>query len=517
MRVKFGRILFFLVLFAAIASATGLPAATVEGQSTTASPPSAGGITYLGKPQTAEWLDAQYKEFGKKMILVDGKFYPIPPLGTTDYHEVGYNEVQEIGEVRRVASGSQVLQVIDQDSVLVNRPGIAGRHAANGAPVSFAVPELIYHVRGIDTKTLVDGVRFKAGRLMFVGTYRYKDTLGAKRTVASFVSLEGLEPITREQFANAMAGGFVLPGTPIDPNQAARVRQAQAAVDELTTQLKKFDADSSKMADFIKLQADIARWQPLATQEEANGVSDGQYTAKVAAIKEQLKSLGNITQTDVDGFKEKRAKLTASLEEAQKALQAAGGQIPIPVSTAAPATKAQPASLGMKLRDILDRYPMMVKKDDTRAQRELHEKEFIEWVNTNCSGKDIIFETKLDNISIKKITTETPSGHTNGQGKGAIGAGGPTPTTKTVKSVVVVSCVDASRTYNFTTDIPVTEAANIDKGSPAILHLRIIKAEFKKDIPVIAFVGVATPTNHIDIEEKIILCLPDQVHVTLQK
>jgi len=94
------------------------------------------------------------------------------------------------------------------------------------------------------------------------------------------------------------------------------VQKAQATVNELTAQLKKFDADNSRISDYIKLRADIAEYQQLAKAPT--------FAVKFAAAREQLKALGNITQADVDSYKEKRAKLVNLLEEAKKSLRALG-------------------------------------------------------------------------------------------------------------------------------------------------------------------------------------------------
>jgi hypothetical protein len=66
--------------------------------------------------------------------------------------------------------------------------------------------ELLFHVKGM-TASLVDDVDFPNTQLVCVGTYRYGTTLGAAKTVPSYAVCM---PITREQFAEALSGGFKL-------------------------------------------------------------------------------------------------------------------------------------------------------------------------------------------------------------------------------------------------------------------------------------------------------------------
>jgi hypothetical protein len=60
---------------------------------------------------------------------------------------------------------------------------------------------LIFQVKGVPTKGLVDGASYDA-RLVCVGTYKY-----GSRTVPSYAIHT---PLTKEQFADALAKGFML-------------------------------------------------------------------------------------------------------------------------------------------------------------------------------------------------------------------------------------------------------------------------------------------------------------------
>ena len=326
------------VLLAVVAALTisGRPG---YGQNIPASQPSVEGVNYLGKPQTAEWLEAQYKKFGDKIGMVDCKYYNAPqnaPLVDVD--------PPNIGDFRLTPERSKVFQVLEDNGVLIVRPAVRAQQPAPSrlkpgrtySPDDYSrrmqedilrggtneptksEPQLLFRVTGANTnKTVVDGMAFESRLLLFTGTFQYRNGLGVQQTVQSF---NLVQPLTKEQFAKALAAGLKLPGVPdveTSGPPAATTRptleNAQAAVDGLTAQLKKLDADSAKVAEYVKLQGDIAMHEPYP-----------QFAEQVAAAKERLKTLGNITPADVNAYKEGRAKLENLLDEAKKALRGSG-------------------------------------------------------------------------------------------------------------------------------------------------------------------------------------------------
>jgi hypothetical protein len=109
------------------------------------------------------------------------------------------------------------MQVIDKEQVLIRRPEFRAHMTGGGGgglesmgrrldEAAASLPELIFHVKGVDTKGLTDGARFNA-KLVCIGTYHYKTVLGAGSTVPSYTVHT---PLTKEQFAEALAGGLQL-------------------------------------------------------------------------------------------------------------------------------------------------------------------------------------------------------------------------------------------------------------------------------------------------------------------
>jgi hypothetical protein len=175
------------------------------------SPPGAATYAYKGRQVSAAWVDQQYAYFKDKIACIDGKFYDIgkglaqialarrfPLEGPACFVTA---TPPAVGEVRvscfvptsydpnRIGPGATVLQVVRKDEAIIT----SGK--------------VLFHVRGIDPAKHIDGARFHEILLVYVGTYQYLDTMGAKRTVQSFVVYQ---PIACEQFVEALAGGFEL-------------------------------------------------------------------------------------------------------------------------------------------------------------------------------------------------------------------------------------------------------------------------------------------------------------------
>jgi len=175
------------------------------------SPPGATTYVYKGHQVSAAWLDQQYVYFKDKIAVVDGKFYDIGkalvqialarhfPLDNWPCYVT--ETPPAVGEARLSApvptsyrpydilTHATVLQIVAKDEAIITSG------------------HLLFHVRGIDPPKQIDGTRFEEVLLVYAGTYQYVNTMGAKRTVQSFVVYQ---PVTREQFAKALTDGFQL-------------------------------------------------------------------------------------------------------------------------------------------------------------------------------------------------------------------------------------------------------------------------------------------------------------------
>jgi hypothetical protein len=156
---------------------------------------------YKGHQVSAAWIDQQYAYFQEKIAYVDGKYYDIGKSRL----RAGVDYVREIppkvGEARlsapeptsadprRIPTGATVLQVIGKDAAIITNRG------------------LTFHVRGINPEKQIDGTPFQEILLIYVGTYKYINAMGTRSTIQSFVVYQ---PLTREQFVEALAGGLDL-------------------------------------------------------------------------------------------------------------------------------------------------------------------------------------------------------------------------------------------------------------------------------------------------------------------
>ena len=173
-------------------------------------------IMYLGKPRPKLWVDYMYKQFADKIVIVNGKYIDVGKA------MAGASEVPaaaEIGPCGETPYNCKIMQIIAKDEVLIRRAAVGSQGGmAPGTSMSaddyarrvqqavFSRPELIFHVKGIDTKSLMDGSDFKA-KLVSIGTYNYGNVSGGSSTIPSYAVNT---PLTREQFTGAIAGGFQL-------------------------------------------------------------------------------------------------------------------------------------------------------------------------------------------------------------------------------------------------------------------------------------------------------------------
>lgn len=167
---------------------------------------------YLGKPRPKVRFEALYRKYHDKIILVDGKYQDVGKALAGASEVLG---VAEIGPVGTTPHGCKVMQVLGKDEALIVRPRKVkmyySRRTLTGVGIpgterTHETPKLLFHVKGVDRKGLVDGAEFKA-KLVSIGTYRYTAVTGAASTVASYAVYT---PLTKEQFADALAKGFQL-------------------------------------------------------------------------------------------------------------------------------------------------------------------------------------------------------------------------------------------------------------------------------------------------------------------
>lgn len=130
------------------------------------------GIIYNGKKRTPAWFNYCYNQFHDKVAYVNGEYIHISPKNYI----------------------CKVFQVINNYEALLS--------SVNGQ-------ERDCHVSGLKMN-MADEHQFSfRGCLVKNGVYSYVTILGAQRTVPSFIIGE-CEPLTREEFADALNNGLVL-------------------------------------------------------------------------------------------------------------------------------------------------------------------------------------------------------------------------------------------------------------------------------------------------------------------
>lgn len=151
-----------------------------------------------------------YEKYHDKIALIDGKYVDIR-LSKLTRSEVGATSPKEGSEFRLAPNGCKVLQIINNEEAIILRPGKKGRvygGARTGAAsvhtrfqeAALSVPELLFHVKGLDTTELIDGSRF-TGELVYRKPYRFVNSRGTKSTIQSFSIYK---PLTKKQFAQAI-------------------------------------------------------------------------------------------------------------------------------------------------------------------------------------------------------------------------------------------------------------------------------------------------------------------------
>jgi hypothetical protein len=158
--------------------------------------------TYRGKERTKQWFDKKYKTYRHQVAMIGDSYRFIDNrsnytilrfIDNRSNYTILRTPPDTIGAVR--SGWGIVTQVIDEDEVFAKAPGVNS-------------PTAYFHLRGIDTSTLVKGSRLRRrDGFLYLGDHEYVDAEGAKRRIQSY---RLYKPLTREQFAEALAGGVIL-------------------------------------------------------------------------------------------------------------------------------------------------------------------------------------------------------------------------------------------------------------------------------------------------------------------
>jgi hypothetical protein len=178
-----------------------------------------GEIIYRGKIRDTIWFDTMYKRFCGNIVCMNGEYFDKSLL---EFQDILPNKLLPKGTVVKVPSRCKVLQVLGPGEALILREAyqavhITGNHSglkgawSRIAEAANAQPEILFHLSGYE-RQLIDEQTFSyEGPLISIGTYEYSDALGASRTVQSFRIFKSFyEPLTKEQFADALNNGFIL-------------------------------------------------------------------------------------------------------------------------------------------------------------------------------------------------------------------------------------------------------------------------------------------------------------------
>ncbi len=161
-------------------------------------------IVYRGKKRTQKWFDRMYERFSDKIICIDGKYINKEIKKKVIYlrGEVGYPK----GTVVAIPDRSwNVLQALGNGEALIIQKGVGLR----SSHFSYRESDALFHLSGYQGQLTDDESLSLEGYLISNGIYEYTTALGAKKTVQSFVFYQH-QPLTREQFADAIKSGFKL-------------------------------------------------------------------------------------------------------------------------------------------------------------------------------------------------------------------------------------------------------------------------------------------------------------------
>ena len=180
-------------------------------------------IIYQGRERTKEWFERMYERFSDKIALLNGKFVALRFVDIGKLKDISESPLP-VGAIIQIPSECKVLSVIgDGEFLLVIKGGLRGSsYPVYTTPDRMKIvtnsinsgrgygPDFFFHVTGYDGPSLSDDQIFPyTGKLVCAGTYKYTGILFAQNTVQSFKVWKP-EPLTREQFAEAISSGFEL-------------------------------------------------------------------------------------------------------------------------------------------------------------------------------------------------------------------------------------------------------------------------------------------------------------------
>lgn len=186
-------------------------------------------IVYQGHKRTKPWFEGMYKQFSDKIALLNGKFVNLRFVDIGKPEDMLKSPLQ-VGEIIQIPSKCKVFSVVREGEVLLAKEYLVKKGSSGGSvrivpaekgyneitksinrPSSGSVSNFIFHVTGYDGPSLSDDQIFPyTGKLVCDGTYKYTGDQGTQKTVQSFKVWKP-EPLTREQFAEAINSGFELP------------------------------------------------------------------------------------------------------------------------------------------------------------------------------------------------------------------------------------------------------------------------------------------------------------------
>jgi hypothetical protein len=189
----------------------------------------------------------------------------------------------------------EVQQVIGPGSLLVDQLGAD----------DLLIPGQRYRVDNLDTSNMADGQTFRFGELLvaYEGNWSYLTVLGAKATVRHVVVLDKYKLEKARQRI-------------VEETQARHRREVQDARDDLAkaeTELKSFQEQNQRVADFISASARIRLYEPHAKERP-------DMAKALEAEQKRLAAVGTVPASEVKAYKTELASLTARLATARAEL-----------------------------------------------------------------------------------------------------------------------------------------------------------------------------------------------------
>ena len=172
-------------------------------------------VTYLGQDRSSAWFNEMYERFHDKIAEIDGRYYDIGESKLTRVRVVaegslGSHVLIRGGTVRKIISPTQML-------VYVPKQGFKSRKWRFGqwADVYETDPEQLFLVV-MDTSAHRKGYRFSGGVVITVHS-----------TTPGEAQVKPYQPLTREQFADALSSGHVLVRYAEDKKRGIKREQEQ--------------------------------------------------------------------------------------------------------------------------------------------------------------------------------------------------------------------------------------------------------------------------------------------------